>query len=83
MISFKDYFLIAEGRYPNWLKFVSGGLVLKVRNLSSQIQQENNPKRQNDLISQQLTLISYITGLSIGVASKNPQIMNRFKKRIL
>ena len=37
MIGFKDYKLITEGRYPPWLKFVTGGLVLKVRNLSQRI----------------------------------------------
>ena len=80
MVTFKEYSMITEGRYPPWLKFVTGGLVLKVRNLSSRIQQETDPKKQNDLISQQLNLISYITGLSIGVTSKNPQMMNRFKR---
>ena len=82
MITFKEYSMITEGRYPPWLKFVTGGLVLKIRNLSSQIQQENDPKKQNELISQQLNLISYITGLSIGVTSKNLQMMNRFKTSI-
>ncbi len=80
MIGFKDYKLITEGRYPPWLKFVTGGLVLKVRNLSQRIRSENDPKKQNDLISQQLNLISYITGLSIGVTSKDPVMMNKFKK---
>ena len=80
MIGFKDYKLITEGRYPPWLKFVTGGLVLKVRNLSQRIRSVNDPKKQNDLISQQLNLISYITGLSIGVTSKDPVMMNKFKK---
>ena len=79
MIRFKDYTLITEGRYPPWLKFVTGGLVLKVRKLSKRIRSENDPKKQNDLISQQLNLISYINGLSIGVASRNGQMMNRYK----
>ena len=79
MIGFKDYKLITEGRYPPWLKY-GGGLVLKVRNLSQRIRSENDPKKQNDLISQQLNLISYITGLSIGVTSKDPVMMNKFKK---
>ena len=82
MVTFKEYKMITEGRYPPWLKFVTGGLVLKVRNLSSRIQRESNPKKQNDLISQQLNLISYITGLSIGVTSRDPVMMHKFKKGI-
>jgi hypothetical protein len=82
MISFKDYSLISEGRYPNWLKFVTGGLVLKVRNLSTRIKSETDPKKQNELISQQMNLISYIVGLGIGVSSRDNVMMNRFKKGI-
>lgn len=83
MISFKDYSLITEGRYPNWLKFVTGGLVLKVRNLSTRIKSEKDPKKQNELISQQMNLISYIVGLGIGVTSKDPQLLNRIKKGLV
>ena len=82
MVTFKEYSMITEGRYPPWLKFVTGGLVLKVRNLSSRIQQENDPKKQNDLISQQLNLISYIVGLGIGVSAKDTMLMNKMKNRM-
>jgi len=82
MVTFKEYSMITEGRYPPWLKFVTGGLVLKVRNLSSRIRQETDPKKQNDLISQQLNLISYIVGLGIGVSTKDTVLMNKMKNRM-
>ena len=82
MVTFKEYSTITEGRYPPWLKFVTGGLVLKVRNLSLRIQQEKDPKKQNDLISQQLNLVSYIVGLGIGVSTKNTVLMNKMKNSL-
>lgn len=80
MMRFKEFQSLKEGKYPVWLKFVTGGIVMKMRNLSNQIQNENDPVKQNKLISQQNTLLSYITGLGIGVSSNSPQIMTRFKK---
>ena len=69
MLSFKSYTELKEGRYPVWLKVVTGGLVLKVRGLSNQIQNETDPVKQNQLISKQNNLLSYIVGLGIGVSS--------------
>ena len=65
MLSFKSYTELKEGKYPVWLKFVTGGLVLKVRGLSNQIQNETDPVKQNKLISKQNNLLSYIVGFDI------------------
>ena len=63
-----------------WLKVVVGGMVMKIRNLSLQIQSEKDPQIQNKLISQQNNLISYIVGLGIGVNSKDNQLTNTMKR---
>ena len=82
MLSFKSYTELKEGKYPVWLKFVTGGLVLKVRGLSNQIQNETDPVKQNKLISKQNNLLSYIVGLGIGISSKDNQLLNKFKNSI-
>ena len=82
MLRFKDYSELREGRYPVWLKFVTGGLVLKVRALSNQIQNETDPVKQNKLISKQNNLLSYIAGLGIGVSSGDKGLLNRMKRKI-
>ena len=82
MIRFKEFSQIQEGKYPMWLRFTVGGLVIKIRNLSSQIQKEKDPQIQNKLISQQNSLISYITGLGIGVGSTDNVLLKRLKGRI-
>ena len=70
---------IEEGSYPRWVKVVTMGVVLRIRNLGKQIEKETDPKVQNQLISKQNTLISVLDGLSIGIDTTNPQIMNRLK----
>ena len=82
MLRFKEYSELREGRYPTWLKFVTGGLVLKVRGLSNQIQNETDPVKQNRLISKQNNLLSYIVGLGIGVWSGDRGLLNRIKKKV-
>ena len=81
MLRFKEYLELREGKYPTWLKFVTGGLVLKVRGLSTQIQNETDPVRQNKLISKQNNLLSYIVGLGIGVSSGDGKLLNRIKRK--
>ena len=82
MIRFKEFSQIQEGKYPMWLRFTVGGLVIKIRNLSSQIQKEKDPQIQNKLISQQNSLISYITGLGIGIGSTDNVLLKRLKGTI-
>ena len=74
---FKSY--LREGRYPLWVRFTVGGLVLKIRNLQSQIDSEKDIKKQIKLISQQNSLLSYISGLSVGVSSTDNVLLKRLK----
>ncbi len=83
MIRFRTYHQLTEGRYPMWVKLTVGGLVLQMRNLTNRINTETDPKKQNDLISQQNSILSYIGGLGIGVTSKDPQLLNRMKKGLI
>ena len=84
MLRFKDFngLNLYEGKYPNWLKIVVGGIILKVRNLQQQIDSESDVSKQNKLLSQQLNLISYIGGLGIAVGSKDRTLLNRLKGRV-
>jgi len=66
-----------------WLRITVGGLVIRIKNLSKQIENEKDPQKQNNLISQQNTLLSYISGLGIGVGSSDIVLMRRFKGSIL
>ena len=77
MIRFKSY--IAEGKYPIWVRVTVGSLVLKIKRLSVQIQNEDDPIKQNNLIAQQNKLISYITGLGIGVSSSDAVLLKKLK----
>ena len=79
MMRFKNFIELKEGKYPLWVRFTVGGLVLKVRGLSQKIQTETDPKTQNDLISQQNNLLSYISGLGIAVSSSDRALLNRLK----
>ena len=79
MMRFKFYSEITEGKYPMWLRVTVGGLVVKIRNLSIQIQNEKDPQKQNKLISQQNNLISYISGLGIGVGSSDNVLLKNIK----
>ena len=77
MKSFKTY--INEGKYPIWVRVTVGSLVLRIRNLSHQIEHEEDPVRQNSLMSQQNKLLSYITGLGIGISSSDSILLKKFK----
>ena len=74
---FKSF--INEGKFPLWLRFTVGGLVLRIRNLQSQIEGEKDIEKQNKLISQQNSLLSYISGLSVGVGSTDSVLLKRLK----
>ena len=83
MYRFKQFTEINEGKHPMWVRFVVGGLVLKMRSLSQQIQNETDPNKQNDLIAQQNNINSYISGLGIGVSSNDNQLLNRMRKGLV
>ena len=75
---FKSY--LRGGRYPIWVRFTVGGLVLKIQNLQTQIDSEKNVQKQNKLISKQNSLLSYISGLSVGVGSSDNVLLKRLKR---
>ena len=77
MLRFKQYQLIEQS--PLWVKGVVLGLIVKLNGLDSQIQSTDDPKQQNKLISQQNSLLSYISGLGIGVGSTDNVLLKRLK----
>ena len=77
MIRFKQF--ISEGSYPVWVRITVGTLVVKINNLSKQIEQESDPIKQNSLISQQNKLLSYISGLGIGIGTEDKVLLQRLK----
>jgi len=82
MKSFKSFVRdenLNEGKYPFWLRFTVGGIVVKIKNLQNKIDSEEDPVKQNKLISQQNTLLSYISGLGIGVGSTDRVFLNKLK----
>ena len=80
MKTFKTF--LNEGSYPLWTKAVTAGLVLKVRNLSNQIERERDPAKQNQLIGQQNKLLSYLNGLGIAVSTKDQQLMTSVRSKV-
>lgn len=77
MMRFKQF--ISEGSYPVWVRITVGTLVIKINNLSKQIGQESDPIKQNSLISQQNKLLSYISGLGIGIGTEDKVLLQRLK----
>ncbi len=80
MKTFKTF--LREGSYPLWTKAVTAGLVLKVRNLSKQIEQEPDLAKQNLLIGQQNKLLAYRNGLGIAVSTKDQQLMTSVRSKL-
>lgn len=77
MMSFIEF--ISEGKYPTWVRLSVGTLVLRINNLTKQIEKEKNPVIQNKLISQQNKLQSYISGLGIGVGTEDKILLQKLK----
>lgn len=73
---------LKEGSYPLWTKAVTAGLVLKVRNLSKQIEQEPDPTKQNHLLGQQNKHLAYLNGLGIAVSTKDQQLMTSVRSKL-
>ena len=77
MKRFKTF--ITEGKYPMWSKVVVGGIVVKIRSLQNQIRSEDDIKKKLSLISQQNVLLSYISGLSVAVNSRDQKLLQKIK----
>jgi hypothetical protein len=78
MKTYKQF--MTEAQYPNWLRAGVAVLVMKMRNLTQQIENETDPAKQNALIAQQNRLLSYISGLGIGVSTEDSALMMRMRK---
>ncbi len=79
MKTFKQF--VNEGSYPLWTKAVAAGLVLKVRNLSNQIDREPDVTKQNVMIGQQNKLLAYLNGLGIAVGTNDQQLMTSVRSK--
>ena len=79
MKTFKQF--MNEGSYPLWTKAVTAGLVLKVRNLSNQIDREVDVTKQNVMIGQQNKLLAYLNGLGIAVSTNDQQLMTSVRSK--
>jgi hypothetical protein len=77
MIRLKTY--ISEGKHPNWVRFTVASLVIRIRYLSKKIQSETDPVKQNQLIAQQNKLLSYISGLGIGVGTEDRVLLQKLR----
>ncbi len=80
MKTFKQF--LNEGSYPLWTKAVTAGLVLKIRNLSNQIDREVDVTKQNVLIGQQNKLLAYLNGLGIAVGTNDQQLMTSVRTKV-
>ena len=80
MKTFKQF--MNEGSYPLWTKAVTAGLVLKVRNLSNQIDREPDVTKQNVMIGQQNKLLAYLNGLGIAVGTNDQQLMTSVRSKV-
>lgn len=78
MMRFKQF--ISEGKFPMWVRLTVGDLVLKTRNLSKAIENEQDPIKQNKMIAQQNKLLSYINGLDIAIGNSDKTLLNKLKK---
>ena len=79
MLSFAEYTALNEGTYPAWVKVTVGAMVLKVRNLSTRIEREPDPVKQNRLISQQNKLLAYMGGLGVAVSTSDRELMRKMQ----
>ncbi len=80
MIRFKTF--MNEGRYAAWTKAVTVGLVLRVRNLATAIEREQDPVKQNKLLAQQNKLLAYLNGLGIAVNTDDPRLMTNVSSKL-
>lgn len=79
MLKFSQYINLTEGGYPMWVRVSVGVIVMKIRNLQTQIDNETDQHKRDKLLSQQNTMLSYISGLGIGVSTKDTVLMKKMK----
>ena len=79
MLKFSQYINLTEGGYPMWVRVGVGVMVMKIRNLQTQIDNETDQHKRDKLLSQQNTMLSYISGLGIGVSTKDTVLMKKMR----
>lgn len=62
-----------------WVRVSVGVMVMKIRNLQTLIDSEEDSHKRDKLLSQQNTLLSYISGLGIGISSNDTVLMKKMK----
>ena len=80
MLRFYGFLFLNEAKYPNWLQVGVAVMVMKMRKLTTDIENETDPVKQNALIAQQNRLLSYIKGLGIGVGTEDNALLQRMRK---
>ena len=81
VLSFAQYTALNEGTYPAWVKVTVGAMVLKVRNLSTRIEREPDPMKQNRMIAQQNKLLAYMGGLGVAVSTGDKTFLMRAQRQ--
>jgi hypothetical protein len=79
MLTFKQF--ITERAYPAWVKVSVGAMVMRVRNLATQIEREKDLVKQNRLLAQQSKLLAYVAGLGVAVNTGDTQLMARIHSK--
>lgn len=62
-----------------WVRVSVGVIVMKIRNLQTLINSEEDSHKRDRLLSQQNTLLSYISGLGVGISSNDTVLMKKMK----
>jgi len=81
MKSFSQFVKESKG-YPNWVRLGVVGIVMKIRNIQSQIESEPDSEKRDKLLSKQLSLLGYLNGLGIGVDTKDRNLMSKMSSGI-
>ena len=77
--SFKMFVLNEKTGFPIWVKGSVLLLVARIKSLSTKIQNETDPKKQNYLLGIQNRLVGYITGLGIAVDTRDRKLLTKLK----
>lgn len=81
MMRYSEYIEERKSGYPKWVKGSMIALVMGITKLQDQIENETDLKKQNDLLGRQNRLVSYITGMGVGIDIEDRTLMSRFKTR--
>ena len=77
MKTFKQF--LTELKHPLWVRMTTTALLLQIRKLSQQIEQEKDEVTQNKLIARQNKLLAYMNGLGIGIGTDDTTLLKRLK----